>query len=372
MTIYLIVYCLLFLFALLERLDDRGEASGVLLRKNFYFICAVGLVFFGALRYETGFDYFNYENIYQWFSGGLSAGRFEPGFAAFMHICKNIFGLSYPYFLFLLTASSLLIKFSFFYKYFKYPVFLLLMYFPAIFLYADFGQIRQGMAVGIFLWCIPAIKDRKLLKYIIIWLLAVAFHYSAFIFFPVYWFYKVAVNRKIFLSVFLAGFLFNTVSGVILIFSLAQSLLGTSFFGKLLEYMTLYGTSTDPLSYFLEINTLLAIVLIIMYQIGYSDEIKNRQEIVLEYSAYNVYTISFLLIKFFDSIMVIGYRGAYFYKMMEGILFYYLMFRLKEKELKALLMVFLFLYGLIRLIFIIQKQAWQFVPYQIYGEFFGL
>ena len=48
----------------------------------------------------------------------------------------------------------------------------------------------------------------------------------------------------------------------------------------------------------------------------------------------------------------------------------YIMFRLKEKELKALLMVFLFLYGLIRLIFIIQKQAWQFVPYQIYGEFF--
>ena len=372
MTIYLIVYCLLFLFALLERLDDRGEASGVLLRKNFYFICAVGLVFFGALRYETGFDYFNYEDIYQWFSGGFSAGRFEPGFAAFMHVCKNIFGLSYPYFLFFFAGSSILIKASFFYKYFRYPIFLFMLYFPAIFLYADFGQIRQGMAVGIFLWCIPAIKDRKLLKYIIIWLLAVAFHYSAFIFFPVYWFYKVAVNRKIFLSVFLAGFLFNTVSGVILIFSLAQSLLGTSFFGKLLEYMTLYGTSTDPLSYFLEINTLLAIVLIIMYQIGYSDEIKNRQEIVLEYSAYNVYTISFLLIKFFDSIMVIGYRGAYFYKMMEGILFYYLMFRLKEKELKALLMVFLFLYGLIRLIFIIQKQAWQFVPYQIYGEFFGL
>ncbi len=372
MSIYIIIYIILFIFALLERIDDQQEISGVLIRKNIYFLSAAILLFFGALRYDVGFDYDSYDSLYQVFGKDLDVGRFEPGYAVFVYICKNWFHFSYPYFLFFFAGSSILIKASFFYKYFRYPIFLFMLYFPAIFLYADFGQIRQGMAVGIFLWCIPAIKDRKLLKYIIIWLLAVAFHYSAFIFFPVYWFYKIAVNRKIFLSVFLAGFLFNAVSGVILIFSLAQSLLGTSFFGTLLTYINRYGIYTNPLSYFLEINTLLAIVLIMMYQIGYSDEIKNRHETVLEYSAYNVYTISFLLIKFFDSIMVIGYRGAYFYKMMEGILFYYLMFRLKEKELKALLMVFLFFYGLIRLIFIIQRQAWQFVPYQIYREFFGL
>lgn len=370
MTIYLIVYCLLFLFALLERLDDRGEASGVLLRKNFYFICAVGLVFFGALRYETGFDYFSYENIYQWFSGGLSAGRFEPGFAAFMHICKNIFGLSYPYFLFLLTASSLLIKFSFFYKYFKYPVFLLLMYFPAVFLYADFGQIRQGMAVGIFLWAIPAIKNRKLFRFLIIWLTACSFHYSALIFFPIYWFYKIKVTPKIFWAGLIFCFLFNAVSGAKVIFYAAMKIMGSSGLGEIMEYALGYGESANPLSFFLEINTLLVLCLIPLYQKVYANTIKNGTEKHLEFSGYNVYILMFLLIKMFDSISVIGYRGAYFYKMMEGILFYYLLSGLKERELKALLFLAVFLYGLVRLFFIIQKQQWAYVPYRIFSDFF--
>lgn len=373
MTIYLIVYCLLFLFALLERLDDRGEASGVLLRKNFFFICAVVLLFFGALRYEIGFDYEGYKKIYDSYASGIAVGRFEPGFAAFMHICKNEFGLSYPYFLFFLTGSSILIKASFFYKYFKYPIFLLMLYFPAIFLYADFGQIRQGMAVGIFLWCIPAVKDRKIIKFILIWFLAVSFHYSTLIFFPIYWLYKITVNRKTFIILFITFFLFNAVSGTVIIFSFFQKLLGTvGFLGGLLEYMTLYGESKNPLSYFLEINTLFAVILILLYPKGYRCNIQNREENVFEFSGYNVYTLMFLLIKLFDSITVIGYRGAYFYKMIEGILLYYLMDKLKEKELKALFFLFLIFYGLIRLIFIIQKQAWQFVPYQIYGEFFGL
>ena len=78
----------------------------------------------------------------------------------------------------------------------------------------------------------------------------------------------------------------------------------------------------------------------------------------------------FLLIKMFDSISVIGYRGAYFYKMMEGILFYYLLSGLKERELKALLFLAVFLYGLVRLVFIIQKQPWAYVPYRIFSDFF--
>lgn len=372
MSIYVNIYILLFIFALLERIDDQQDITGKLTKKGFYFICAAVLLFFGALRYEVGFDYTNYKIIYNHFSSVISAGRFEPGFAAFMHISKNWFGLSYPYFLFFLTGSSILIKASFFYKYFKYPIFLLMLYFPAIFLYADFGQIRQGMAVGIFLWCIPAIKDRNLIRFVLIWFLAVSFHYSALIFFPVYWFYRITVTRKFFFSVFLFGFVFNAISGTAIIFSIAQKIFGNSFLGSLLSYMTAYGSISNPLSYFMEINTLLALILIFSYQIEYSYEIQNRQEKNLEFTGYSVYVISFLMIKLFDSITVIGYRGAYFYKMIEGILFYYLIYRLKEKELKLILFFFLFLYGFIRLVFILQKEAWQYMPYQIYEEFFGL
>lgn len=373
MSIYVIIYILLFIFALLERVDDQQNLAGKLTKKGFYFICAAILLFFGALRYEVGFDYGSYQLIYNGYSSGLNVGRLEPGFAAFMHIFKNWFGLSYPYFLFFLTGFSILIKASFFYKYFRYPIFLLMLYFPAIFLYADFGQIRQGMAVGIFLWCIPAIKDRKLIRFVLIWFLAVSFHYSALIFFPIYWLYKITINRSTFLMLFLTGFLFNAFSGTIVIFTLMRKILGTAgFLGSLLEYMTLYGESKNPLSYFLEINTLFAVIMVLVYQKGYYDDIQNRKENVFEFSGYNIYILMFLLIKFFDSITVIGYRGAYFYKMIEGILLCYLTDKLKEKELKALFLLFLFLYGLIRLVFIVQKQTWQYVPYQIYGEFFGL
>lgn len=373
MSIYIIVYIFLFICALLERIDDQQEISGKLAGKNFYFICVVILLFFGALRYEVGFDYGGYKSIYNTYTSGISVGRFEPGFAAFMHICKNWFGLSYPYFLFFLTGLSILIKTSFFYKYFKYPSFFLMLYFPAIFLYADFGQIRQGMAVGIFLWCIPAIKDRNMIKFILVWFLAVLFHYSTLIFFPIYWFYKITVRRKAFIILFFTFFLFNAFSGTVSVFSLMQRLLGSSgFWGSVLEYMSLYGESKNPLSYFLEINTLFAVILVLLYQKGYCCTIQNREEKIFEFSGYNVYIQMFLLIKLFDSITVVSYRGAYFYKMLEGILLYYLMDRLKEKEFKILFFLFLFIYGLVRLVFIIQKQTWQFVPYRIFGEFFGL
>lgn len=288
-----------------------------------------------------------------------------------IYICKKIFGFSYPTFLFILTATSLIIKFSFFQRYFKYPIFLILLYFPSIFLYADFGQIRQGMDVGIFLWAIPAKKNRQLLRFLIIYILACSFHFSSLICFPLYWMYKITVGKKLFWGLFILGFFINKDTIISVIFSSLASEEG-GFIGKLIYYMLAYGEASSPLSYFLDINTLLILIVVPFYQYVYRKEIQTRTEKDLEFSAYNIYVLFFLMIKMMDIITVISYRGAYFYKMIEGIIFYYYMNRLKEKEFKLTLMTILFLYGLIRLVFIIQKQEWAYIPYQMFTEFLGM
>lgn len=374
MSIYIAIYILIFLFAVLERIDDENEVSAVLVRKQFFFLIAAVLCLFGSLRYYSGFDYENYKVIYELSSRSGDGTRFEPGYMFLQRVFKFNLGFSYRAFLFFLTGIAILSKSCFFFKYFKYPTFLFIIYFPSVFLYADFGQVRQGVAVGIFLWAIPAIANRQLLRFLVIWLLSVSFHYSALFFFPVYWLYKITVGRKLFLTVFITGFIFNAFLGARILFSAAATLFQGSSLGALLQYMAVYNgedSNVSALSYLTDINTLLVIPLILLYQNIYQKEIITREESHMEFSAYNVYIICFLMVKFFSSVSIIGYRGAYFYKTIEPILFYYFCYGLKEKELKMLLFAFLFLYGLIRLIFIIEKQAWQFVPYQMSVDLLG-
>lgn len=150
-------------------------------------------VIISGYRYGIGTDYFNYERIYYNLGlsddliGNIGNTRLEPGWVVFNYLIKIMFDDVRYVFL----ASSLLIwlfNFKAIYDNRKYisigiAVLILLttLYNPS------FNMVRQSLAMAIIMLSIKPIIDKRPIKFYIIILLAMSFHYTAIIFLPAYW-----------------------------------------------------------------------------------------------------------------------------------------------------------------------------------------
>lgn len=377
--IYFFIYFLIFFLALCERLDDKNEISGILIKKTLYYYLAAGLVLFVGLRNEIGFDFFNYKAIYNSYPASFSLffSRFEPGFNFILYLSKNLLGLSFNYFLLIVTFLSISVKVIFYKKYFAYPTTLLLFYYPLL-IANDFGLFRQGLAISIILWALPAIKERRIFKFLLVWIAAVSFHYSALIFFPVYFLNRITVTAKRFWGVFLAGFIINAVHLSTVIFSILSIFFAGTFLGFIMNYMLEgYGVSENPLKYFLKPSTLIAVLLFFLYWFIARKKENIREEKDFEFTVFNSYFLLFLLLRLFDSISALSNRGSFFLETFEVVIFYYLIEYFKEKELKLIFFLFFIIYGIVRIYMVLVHAPFdeigsEFGRYQIFSEFFGL
>lgn len=376
MTVYLVIYFILFLFALLERLDDKKEITGILTKKTAYLFVSVVLIIFAGLRYYTGPDYESYKNIFYSYPDTLSfASRFEPGFMLCVHIIKNILKLGYMEFLLVFTAVNIFIKTTFFSKYFKYPVLLLMLYYPFIYFFSDFGQIRQGMALSFMLWCLPAMQKNKPIQFYINFLLACSFHYSMIIFFPFYFLRKLRLDIKSFLVFFILFFLTNLLHISTLLFKLGANIFSGTFLGIIMEYiLSGYGSTLsfgELLRLYFAPSSILNLMLVFLFLYLYREEKKEKTDII-ELTIYNVDLMIFLLVKFFISIEAIEARGSYFYKFYEIFLFYAIGEKIKEKEAKLIYWVVLFFYGILRFALIYFKFPEIYENYRMNVQVLGL
>lgn len=76
----------------------------------------------------------------------------------------------------------------------------------------NFSGIRQGLAISIGVWAFYMVKKKKLIPFILIVLLAMTFHASAFILFPMYPVYHMRFRKVhifLFAPIYLLIFLFN-------------------------------------------------------------------------------------------------------------------------------------------------------------------
>ena len=375
MSLYIVVFLFLFFFSVLERVDDEQEISGILVKKNLLYLISVFLILFAGLRYNTGPDYRSYKIIYDTYGHIIDFNsRYEPGFVLMMHFFKNIINASFETFLFFLTALAVILKVLFFKRFFKHPIFFLFLYYPFFFFIVDFGQIRQGVALGFILWCLPAIKERKLLKFLIFWLLACFFHYSALLFFPFYILGNITVKFSLFLFLFFAGFIFNILNLGKGIFSIMALLTKGTLIGSIMEYMIEYGSTEGfniILYYFFQPSTLFIIILLVIFMYYYRDEIHKKRSDGLEITLYNVTLSLMLIVKFFTTIAAFQRRGSYFYKFFELFFWYYIMERFSRKEEKAIFFLLLLIYGIVRLIVGYNNYPFYFDNYKIYLEFLG-
>lgn len=170
----------------------------------FLVIVSVTMIVMSYLRANTvGIDYKQYGDYFtQVRNGGWSflissqnAYRVEPGFSLLNYLVSLFTGDVH---IFMLVVSIIAVGLTavLLYKYSPIP-------WVGMFVFVSFGFfgntlsfIRQSIAIAIFLFAVHFLKEKKLLPYILVILLAASFHKTTLIMIPVYFIAHIKVNWK--------------------------------------------------------------------------------------------------------------------------------------------------------------------------------
>lgn len=173
--------------------------------------CALILIFFFGFRgficddwqsYYPAFQKCSSENINFNVFDYSADWAFEPGFTILMYLCKLIVN-DYQFFVFTCTLINTLLLFNFINgRIENIPL--------GVILFLCFGGyimstnlMRNSISILIFLNALIFLEKRKPIQYFLLCTLAVSFHISAILYFPLYFFFHLRVNRWIFLILFI-------------------------------------------------------------------------------------------------------------------------------------------------------------------------
>lgn len=179
--------------------------SGIFPRKlaNFLFVAIFFLLFFISSFREIGFDQDSkmYEDMFRNDGEGT-----EISFQIITYIIKNVFHGNFFYLLSFYAFISLLLKFYFIKNSTKFIFFSILLYYSYFFVLQDMTQIRVGLASGLLMVMIKFIIDRKIYTAISLFILAILFHTSSVIFFPIFFLSKNSINKKLYFGIIILSY----------------------------------------------------------------------------------------------------------------------------------------------------------------------
>lgn len=171
----------------------------------------VFVVFF-CFRGYVQTDTINYYALFERLPGILSGiadePHFDKGFIVYMEIIKSL-GFNYDQFIIISTFIDLILLTLLFRQYFSYKYYALFFYLFLMFtgLEYEFNLMRNIKATLLFLISIKYIYSRNFIKFLILNLLALSFHWSSILFFPLYFILHKEISLKSYCVLFLVGIL---------------------------------------------------------------------------------------------------------------------------------------------------------------------
>lgn len=191
MNIYSLVLIPMLLISLLEFSGFKKiyVVKNLTLDKVIFIYSAIALCLIAALRFKTGRDWSHYLFFFE-----HSLTRKIPVEQGYMLVNK-FFKQKFNDFYFQQVCINCFCSFCIFRVFFKeskYPVFTLLLYVLLNYFFTtDMAQVRQHIAMAIICCGTRFIKQKKILWWILILILAMQFHITSFLAFPLYF-----TNRK--------------------------------------------------------------------------------------------------------------------------------------------------------------------------------
>lgn len=150
------------------------------------------MTFVSVFRYEVGTDWPIYDNYFHKIAAGVDKFS-EPGF----NLLNRIIGLFTKDSWWLFAVVSLLIGIFMFKAIFEQsvnPAFSILVYVLAGDYFNSQNQLRQALAMSIFLYALKYVKARDWKRYFFWILIASMTHISGILYFPVYFLYGIKVS----------------------------------------------------------------------------------------------------------------------------------------------------------------------------------
>lgn len=197
--IYYVIMSLLLLYGLL--FQNTTIPNGKVYLKGNFILFSILLICFAGFRYGLEADYFAYKEIFFAPAQSKIVERYEPGFKFFINAYKSVISCeNFNGFVFVFAFISMGLKCLYFSRS-ENGIIALFVYFTLMFIMMEMNGIRHGIAVSFLFFAFDEAKNRKLIRFILLVLLASSFHISSLIFFPVYF----IVNRKV--SIIQIGFL---------------------------------------------------------------------------------------------------------------------------------------------------------------------
>ncbi|AEF85512.1 putative membrane protein [Treponema primitia ZAS-2] len=188
--IYIIFIVILFIFSLVEIIEF---GNNILYKKDdkiFFILFSFFMISLSALRYKTGGDWYHYipyfDNIKKTYNPLFDM---EYGYFLLNVIFKHTFN-NYFIMQFFLELFCGICVYHHIYKYSTHPVFSLFLYFFWMYFSLDMALNRQYLAVAIVLCGYKYIQKKKFFSYLLIIIIAMQFHSSAFACIVIYFFNK--------------------------------------------------------------------------------------------------------------------------------------------------------------------------------------
>ena len=342
--IYYITFFILSLFLLISDKKDKQIAG---------YISVFWLIFFAGFRFETGFDYFNYQILYHDYIYYMESWSIEPSIKALIIFTNSLFFGFYG-FVFIVALLSLLIKYLFISKYSYLPLVSIFLYYSRIFIIFDFGQIRQGLAFGIVLWASTYIAQKKLKHFSVLILIASTVHVSSLVFFPIYFLAKNDYKR-------LTYFLLILLSSLMLFVDLKELIVKISILPQFIENkMFFYAEVEADQQIGLNFSSIFRLLLICI-SLLYKDYLFKTP---FEKIIFNIYFFGIIFFLIFQSIPQLGGRGSMYFQQFEVLLIPILLYKFKNIYFKTISYIILIFYCLWGLYSTINSQTSNFFPYK--------
>ena len=221
---------LLFVFSTLEICGQKNVfvAKNVSFNSIVFFYMSFFLLLLASLRFETGRDWVNYLRMYRHDNPATSYA--ESGYIRMNVFFRNLNLGDKGFYLmqFIIITFCCGMIYRNIYENNEFPIFILLVYFTSYFFSTELAQTRQHIAMAILLCGNRFIKDKKLVLWILIVILAMQFHITAIMAFPLYFTERIRLASPIvFILLFLA--LALNLAGFNLVWAMLNIAVGLSF-----------------------------------------------------------------------------------------------------------------------------------------------
>lgn len=176
----------------LARRLNNGKRKAIITRKAVILmvLSCLGMWLPSALRYNVGLDNANYLMQFNYMTTLSDAfSYYEPGFGLLCYFCKSVFN-SFQTLIFITALLTGGLMWKCIYRYSNSIVLCILGFIAVNMYFMSFTVIRQFIAIAILMNTIEYIKNKKLTKFLIWWVLAVSFHYTASLFIVLYFVYS--------------------------------------------------------------------------------------------------------------------------------------------------------------------------------------